>query len=182
MTIITFPLLFLGLVSGMVLHESRNGEILYKKTSSIVSARAENLTKEQISLLNHMVSKLNKNIGHMVRGKTLDEFKNNKTAVEKMAKSVKDDIFMYNSLVIHMFNLTEKELTMTRSEFCQAVEKICDKTYVVPSELKPTPTYGTEMLETLHKDHKDLIDGAIPHPKYKTVDPFGGSNLEFWNV
>ena len=81
-----------------------------------------------------------------------------------------------------MFNLTGKDLAMTRTEFCQAVEKICDKTYVVPSEFKPTPTYGTEMLETLHTDHKDLIDGAIPHPKYKTVDPFGGSNLEFWNV
>ena len=58
-----------------------NGEILYEQTSSIASASAENLTKEQMSLLNCMMSKLNENIRHMVGERTLEKWKSNETAV-----------------------------------------------------------------------------------------------------
>merc|ERR1719483_1423351 len=142
------------------------------KTSSIVSDRTGNLTitKEQMSSLNQMISSLNKNIALMVNGRNLEDFKTNETAVEQMVELVKDDFIMYNSIIVNMFNLTEKEVNMTRNEFCKAVAKICNNTWVFPSEFKTTSTDGTEMLETLHKDHKDLIDGAINHNKTKT-DP-----------
>ena len=63
---------------------SGNGESLYKKTSSIVSARSENLTREQMASLNKMISKLNENIAHMVGGRDLKDFKTNETAVEQV--------------------------------------------------------------------------------------------------
>ena len=66
-----------------------------------------------------------------------------------MAEIVKDDIIMYNSFVVDIFNLTEKEVEMTRDEFCKAVAKICDKTWVVPSEFKTTPTKETKVNCTL---------------------------------
>jgi hypothetical protein len=171
-TIILFPLLFLVLVSGSI-EEERTvgfGDSLYQKTSAIVSASFKNLTKEQISSLNQMISKLNENITLMVGGRNLEDFKTNETAVKQIAEIVKDDIIMYNSFVVDIFNLTEKEVEMTRDEFCKAVAKICDKTWVLPPEFKTAPTNETEMLETLHKGHKDLIDGAINHNKNKT-DP-----------
>ena len=95
----------------------------------------------------------------------MEEFKSNDTAVEQMAEIVKEDIIMYNSFVVHMFNLTEKEVGMTRIDFCQAVAKICAKTWVFPSEFKTKPTNETETIEIIHKDYKDIIDGAINPPK-----------------
>lgn len=169
-TIILFPLLFLVLVSGSIEEEKTvglAGESLYKKTSAILSASSKNLTKEQMSSINQMISKLNENITLVVGGRTLEDFKTNETAVKQIAEIVKDDIIMYNSFVVDIFNLTEKEVEMTRDEFCKAVAKICDKTWVLPPEFKTAPTNETEMLETLHKDHKDLIDGAINHNKTK---------------
>ena len=53
-----------------------------------------------------------------------------------MAEIVKDDFIMYNSFVVYMFNLTEKDVEMTRDEFCKAVAKICNNTWVFPSEFK----------------------------------------------
>ena len=66
-----------------------------------------------------------------------------------MAEIVKDDIIMYNSFVVDIFNLTEKEVEMTRDDFCKAVAKICDKTWVVPSEFKTAPTKETKVNCTL---------------------------------
>merc|ERR1712008_513856 len=132
--------------------------------------RSKNLTSEQLSSLNQMINSLNKNLALMVDGRKLEDFKTNETAVAQMAEIVKDDFIMYNSFVVYMFNLTEKDVEMTRDEFCKAVAKICNNTWVFPSEFKTTSTDGTEMLETLHKGHKDLIDGAINHNKNKT-DP-----------
>ena len=66
-----------------------------------------------------------------------------------MAELVKDDFIMYNSIVVNMFNLTEKEVNMTRDEFCKAVAKICNNTWVFPSEFKTTSTDGTEVHCTL---------------------------------
>ena len=86
-----------------------------------------------------------------------------------MAEMVKDDFIMYNSFVVNMFHLTEKDVEMTREDFCKAVVKICSNTWVFPSEFNSSPTGWTEKLETLHEDHKDLIDGAINHTKNKTV-------------
>ena len=99
-TILVLPLIVLVLVSGMVEEEMKNGQSLWKKTSSILST--ENLTKEQISSLNQMISKFNENI-QIYRGeRTMEEFKSNDTAVKQMAaETVKEDL--------HMFNLTEKE-------------------------------------------------------------------------
>ena len=62
-----------------------------------------------------------------------------------MAEIVKDDIIMYNSFVVDLFNLTEKDVEMTRDEFCKAVAKICDKTWVLPAEFKTTPTKETKV-------------------------------------
>ena len=62
-----------------------------------------------------------------------------------MAEIVKDDIIMYNSFVVDLFNLTEKDVEMSRDEFCKAVAKICDKTWVFPSEFKTTPTKETKV-------------------------------------
>ena len=62
-----------------------------------------------------------------------------------MAEIVKDDIIMYNSFVVDLFNLTEKDVEMTRDEFCKAVAKICDKTWVLPSEFKTAPTKETKV-------------------------------------
>ena len=163
-TIFVLPLLVLVLVSGMVEEEMKNGQSLWKKTSSIIKASTGNLTKEQISSLNQMISKLNENI-QIFRGElTMEEFKS-VTAVEQMAEIVKEDIIMYNSFVVHMFNLTEKEVGMTRNDFCQAVAKICAKTWVFPSEFKTKPANETEIIEIIHKDYKDIIDGAINPPK-----------------
>jgi len=174
-TIILFPTLFLvlvfGLVEGSPVEEERTiqfGESLYRKTSAILSANSNNLTQEQISSLNQMISKLNENITLLVGGRQLEDFKTNETAVEQMAEIVKDDIIMYNSFVVDLFNLTEKDVEMSRAEFCKAVAKICDKTWVFPSEFKTAPTKETKVIETLHKDHKDLIDSAINHSKNKT--------------
>ena len=66
-----------------------------------------------------------------------------------MAEIVKDDIIIYNSFVVNMFNLTEKDVEMTKAEFCKAVAKICDKTWVFPSEFKTTPTKETKVNCTL---------------------------------
>ena len=143
----------------MVEEEMKNieSEILYKKTSTILSARSGNLTKEQMSSLDQMTSKLNENLENMIGGRELEDFKNNETAIEKMAEIVKDDLITYNSFVVSMFNLTEKDVEMTKDDFCKAVAEICAKTWIYPSEVKTT-TNGTEMLKILHKDHKDLID------------------------
>merc|ERR1712203_455059 len=103
------------------------GDSLYQKTSAIVSASSKNLTKEQMSSLNQMISKLNENITLMVGGRDLEDFKTNETAVEQIAEIVKDDIIMYNSFVVDIFNLTEKEVEMTRDEFCKAVAKYATK-------------------------------------------------------
>ena len=62
-----------------------------------------------------------------------------------MAEIVKDDIIMYNSFVVDLFNLTEKDVEMTEAEFCKAVAKICDKTWVLPSEFKTAPTKETKV-------------------------------------
>ena len=71
----------------------------------------------------------------------MEEFKSNDTAVKQMAaETVKEDLIMYNSFVVHMFNLTEKEVGMTRNDFCQAVAKICAKSWAFPSEFKTKPT------------------------------------------
>ena len=69
-----------------------------------------------------------------------------------MAEIVKDDIIMYNSFVVDIFNLTEKEVEMTRDEFCEAVAKICDKTWVLPPEFKTAPTNETEVNFTLYDE------------------------------
>ena len=83
--IIIFPLLFLVLVSGMVEEEMKNveSESLYEKTSTILSARSGNLTKEQISSVDQMKSKLNEDIKIIIGGRDLEDFKNNETAIEK---------------------------------------------------------------------------------------------------
>ena len=165
-TILVLPLLVLVLVSGMVEEEMKNGQNLWKKTSSIVST--ENLTKEQISSLNQMISKFNENIVIFRGEQTIEEFKSNDTAVKQMAEIGKEDIIMYNSFVVHMFNLTEKEVGMTRNDFCQAVAKICAKTWVFPSEFKTKPTNERKIIEIIHKDYKDIIDGAINPPKTRS--------------
>ena len=165
--ICVLPLLVLVLVSGMIEEEMENGQILWTKTSSIVSARSGDLTKEQIVSLNRMISKLNENIQVFREDRTIEELISNDTAVEKMEERVKEDFIMYNSFVVHMFNLTEKEVGMTRDEFCKAVPKICAKTWTFPSEFKTTPIHGTEKLYTIHKDHSNMIDGAIKLPKTK---------------
>ena len=59
---------------------------------------------------------------------------------------------MYNSFVVDIFNLTEKEVEMTRDEFCKAVAKICDKTWVLPPEFKTAPTNETEVNFTLYDE------------------------------
>ena len=141
-TIFVLPLLVLVLVSGMVEEEMKNGQSLWKKTSSIVKASSGNLTKEQMSSLNQMISKLNKNIKIFRGERTMEEFKSNDTAVEQMAEIVKEDFIMYNSFVVHMFNLTEKEVGMTRNDFCRAVAKICAKTWVFHPNLKPNQLMG----------------------------------------
>ena len=167
-TIILFPLLFLVLVSGMVEEEMKNveSESLYEKTSTILSARSGNLTKEQKSSLDQMISKLNENIKNIVGGRELESFKSNETAIEKMAETVKDDLITYNSFVVSMFNLTEKDVEMTKDDFCKAVPEICNKTWIYSSKIKTT-TNGSEILKILHKDHKDLIDGAMNHTETK---------------
>ena len=159
--IFVLPLLVLVLVSGMVEEEMKNGQNLWKKTSSYVSTRTGNLTKEKMSLLNQMIISLNENMKVFREGRTMEEFKSNKTAVEQMAERVKDDFIMYNSFVVNMFHLTEKDVGMTREDFCKAVVKICSNTWVFPSESNTSPTDWTEKLETLHEDHKDMIDGAV---------------------
>ena len=63
------------------------GDSLYQKTSAIVSASSKNLTKEQMSSLNQMISKLNENITLMVGGRTLEDFKTNETAVKQVFSS-----------------------------------------------------------------------------------------------
>ena len=98
----------------------------------------------------------------------MEEFKSNDTAVKQMAEIGKEDIIMYNSFVVHMFNLTEKEVGMTRNDFCQAVAKICAKTWVFPSEFKTKPTNERKIIEIIHKDYKDIIDGAINPPKTRS--------------
>ena len=60
------------------------GDSLYQKTSAIVSASSKNLTKEQMSSLNQMISKLNENITQLVGGRELEDFKTNETAVEQV--------------------------------------------------------------------------------------------------
>ena len=69
-----------------------------------------------------------------------------------MAEIVKDDIIMYNSFVVDLFNLTEKDVEMTKAEFCKAVAKICDKTWVLPSEFKTAPTKETKVNCTLSSE------------------------------
>ena len=71
--------------SAILTNEISNGESLWKKTSSIVSARSENLSAEQKSSLNQMISKINENINEIVGGRTLEEFKFNETAVEQVS-------------------------------------------------------------------------------------------------
>ena len=74
-----------------------------------------------------------------------------------MAEIVKDDIIMYNSFVVDLFNLTEKDVEMSRDEFCKAVAKICDKTWVFPSEFKTTPTKETKVNCTLSNEFSFLF-------------------------
>ena len=93
-TIFVLPLLVLVLVSGMIEEEMENGQILWTKTSSIVSARSGDLTKEQIVSLNRMISKLNENIQVFREEHTIEELKTNDTAVEKMEERVKEDFIM----------------------------------------------------------------------------------------
>ena len=121
-----------------------------------------------------MIPKLNANIKH---GRSVEEFKSYETAVEQMSKIVKDGFIMYNSFVIHTFNLTEKEVDMTRDDFCRAVTKICANTYVVPSEFKTIPI-NIKVLETLQKEHKYLIDATINHSLTKTVETSNEKNVE----
>ena len=71
--------------SAILTNEISNGESLWKKTSSFVSARSENLSAEQKSSLNQMISKINENINEIVGGRTLEEFKFNETAVEQVS-------------------------------------------------------------------------------------------------
>ncbi len=68
-----------------------------------------------------------------------------------------------------MFNLTETDVNMTHQDFCNAVVKICNKTWIFPPEFNTISTDLTEKLETLHKDQKDLIDGAINHYSPSTI-------------
>ena len=114
-----------------------------------------------------MISKFNENIQIFRGERTMEEFKSNDTAVKQMAAETVKDLIMYNSFVVHMFNLTEKEVGMTRNDFCQAVAKICAKTWVFPSEFKTKPTNERKIIEIIHKDYKDIIDGAINPPKTK---------------
>merc|ERR1719483_1869420 len=118
--------------SAILTNEISNGESLWKKTSSIVSASSENLSAEQKSSLNQMIG----NINEIVGGRTLEEFKFNETAVEQMAGIVKNNFKIYNTFVINMFNLTENDLGMTRNQFCQEVPDICNRAYNVPSEFE----------------------------------------------
>ena len=60
------------------------GDSLYQKTSAILSANSRNLTREQMSSLNQMISMLNENITLMVGGRELEDFKTNETAVEQV--------------------------------------------------------------------------------------------------
>ena len=71
--------------SAILTNEISNGESLWKKTSSFVSERSENLSAEQKSSLNQMISKINENINEIVGGRTLEEFKFNETAVEQVS-------------------------------------------------------------------------------------------------
>merc|ERR1711862_15749 len=155
-TIILFPLILFVLTSGMIEDEVENGETLWRKTSAIIAARPENLTSQQVAILNKMVSRMNANITQMVGLRNLEEFRSNTTAVQLVAETVKDDYHIYNNLVIHMLNLTEKDLEITRTDFCLAVPKICDHTYVIPSEFRSLETAATKV-EELHKGHKDFI-------------------------
>ena len=71
--------------SAILTHEISNGESLWKKTSSFVSERSENLSAEEKSSLNQMISKINENVNEIVGGRTLEEFKFNETAVEQVS-------------------------------------------------------------------------------------------------
>ena len=71
--------------SAILTNEISNGQSLWKKTSSIVSARSENLSAEQMSSMNRMISYFNEDIKKMVGGRTLEEFKFNETAVEQVS-------------------------------------------------------------------------------------------------
>ena len=71
--------------SAILTNEISNGESLWKKTSSFVSERSENLSADQKSSLNQMISKINENINENVGGRTLEEFKFNETAVEQVS-------------------------------------------------------------------------------------------------
>ena len=71
--------------SAILTNEISNGENLWKKISSIVSERSENLSAEQKSSLNHMITKINSNIEEVLGGRTLEEFKSNETAVEQVS-------------------------------------------------------------------------------------------------
>ena len=84
--IFVLPLLVLVLVSGMVEEEMKNDQNLFKKTSSYVSVRTGNLTKEQMSSLNQMISSLNENMKVFREGRTMEEFKSNETAVEQVCR------------------------------------------------------------------------------------------------
>jgi hypothetical protein len=70
--------------SAILTNEISNGKSLWKKTSSFVSERSENLSAEQKSSFNQMISRINENINEIVGGRTLEEFKFNETAVEQV--------------------------------------------------------------------------------------------------
>ena len=71
--------------SAILTNEISNGESLWKKTSSFVSERSENLSAEEKSSLNQIISKINENVNEIVGGRTLEEFKFNETAVEQVS-------------------------------------------------------------------------------------------------
>ena len=75
--------------SAILTNEISNGESLWKKTSSFVSERSENLSAEQTSSLNEMISRINEKINEIVGGRTLEEFKFNETAVEQVSNLLK---------------------------------------------------------------------------------------------
>ena len=86
--------------------EISTGESLWKKTSSFVSERFENLSAEQKSSLNQMISKINENINEIVGGRTLEEFKFNETAVDQVSNLLVTNTNDKYIKVVHTVNRT----------------------------------------------------------------------------
>ena len=79
-----------------------------------------------------------------------------------MAGIVKNHFHIYNTFVINMFNLTEKDLGMPRTNFCQEVPSICNRSYNVPSEFEipSTASERFEELEYLHTEDTELLNAV----------------------